>query len=80
MTAKYEIYTALLHMLGTSRVTACKVYRGWGYDGVVERYGWYFCEFGETPTFIGENKIVALATIEDITVYNDEVVCEQENN
>lgn len=59
-----RIRKALETSRGSGFATACRIYKGWDYDGQTENYGWHYRPFGQTPVFLGRNATEALETIE----------------
>ncbi len=68
MNAEQKVRKAMQWIMDDSEVNASQVYKGNGGDG----YGWYFCKFGMTPTFIGASLTEALEWLEEATTIRQE--------
>jgi hypothetical protein len=66
MSAASKIRKALKNIMSEGEANACRVEKGFLYDGSQQRNGWHFTRFNSTPTFLGSNESEALETIEQI--------------
>ena len=61
MNAAQKIRKAMLGIMEEGEVNASQVYKSNGYDG----FGWYFCKFGSTATYIGKSLTDTLQWLEE---------------
>ena len=66
MQAISKIRQALKGIMTESEANACRINKGYEYDGSQQRKGWHVTKFNSTPTFLGRNVSEALETIEQI--------------
>jgi hypothetical protein len=68
-----RIRKALTGIMSDGEANACRIYKGWAYDGSVQRYGWHFERFGSTPTWLGDSVTEAIENIDQIKTEREEV-------
>jgi hypothetical protein len=56
MSAASKIRKALKNIMSEGEANACRVEKGFLYDGSQQRNGWHFTRFNSTPTFLGSNE------------------------
>jgi len=61
-----KIRTALKSIMSEGEANACRISKGFEYDGSQQRNGWHFTRFNSTPTYLGKSVTEALETIEQI--------------
>ncbi len=66
MSAISKIRQGLKSIMTEGEANACRINKGYEYDGSQQRNGWHFTKFNSTPTFLGRNVSEALETIEQI--------------
>jgi hypothetical protein len=66
MTAARKIQEALEQIMSGAEARACRVYKGYAYDGAYAGNGWWFEPFGQNPRYLGANLAEALETINQI--------------
>ena len=71
MSVASKIREALKSIMSEGDANACRIEKGYAYDGSQERNGWHFTRFNSTPTFLGKNESEALETIEQIQEERD---------
>ena len=64
MSAISRIRKALNGIMTEGEANACRINKGYEYDGSQQRKGWHVTKFNSTPTFLGRNVSEALETIE----------------
>lgn len=63
MKAKDKIRNALETIMTKGEANACRVYKGFDYNGVQQASGWFY-SFGKNPQYLGKNLQEALDEIE----------------
>ena len=66
MSVTSNIRRELNSIMSEGEANACRIEKGWAYDGSQQRYGWHFTRFNGTPTFLGVNENESLETIQQI--------------
>ena len=61
---KEQIQRALNKIMDGGEATACQIYRGWDYDGVIQVYGWWYRPFNQQPNYLGKNLSESIKSIE----------------
>ena len=66
MSVESKIREALKGIMSKGEANACRIDKGYHYDGSIESNGWHYIPFGRTAVHLGENEAEALGTIEQI--------------